>query len=149
MNSNTFRYYVYDYLINQHFLLIDTEQKQAYLYDTNIYGQIYNIKNPTIINIKDKLRGFLRRVKNGYNYATAYVLDKFLFNHFLTEEEQQRINKDYLFEIKPTILITCGNDFKSILKEMCLKAYDGEDRDITENSMHKTREQLLAYIKEI
>ena len=138
--SDIKRYYVYDYLIGQHFLLIDTQTKELQFYNTNLYGQIYNLEKHERQKITpQKLNGLLKRLKNRtYSFENSYVIDKYLYEHFFTKQQKQETYKPFMFENVHNGLITSGNDFKKVLKDMAIKIYEA--------SNNKINEQYLQYI---
>ena len=137
---NNTRYYVYDYVIGQHFLLIDTQTKELQFYDTNLYGQIYNLEKHERQKITpQKLNGLLKRLKNHtYSFENSYVIDKYLYEHFFTEQQKQETYKPCDFEDTRKKLITSGNDLKQVLKDMAINIYKSNNNECNE--------QYLQYI---
>lgn len=141
------RYYAYNFLIGDVLLLIDTKTKECQFYNTNLGGQIYNLRDTKRQNLCGKIRGLLTRMKNkSYSLENAYTIDAYLYFHFFTEEQKQLFCTPHGVDKLERDLLAYGNDLFDVLREMAFKVYDLEGRVRTEDFYGQTREQMLEYI---
>ena len=96
-------------------------------YDRNIYGQIYNLKEPEhhVVDAS-KINELIRRMKNrDYNYLTAKVVDGYIYTYLMSPEQQAMCGR------KPELhasdkLITASDDYAEAITKMCETVYDEE-----------------------
>lgn len=115
------RFYVYNYLIGSP-ILIDTKKKQFIFYKTNIHGQIYNIKDIKDEDIlkpsKQKINGLIKRANNrNYIFSNNYVIDPYIYNYIMTEEEKGEIGRD--ISLNERGFIAAANNVKEVLETTC------------------------------
>lgn len=84
MIKNNYRYYIYDFLIGQHLLTIDTVGKRSRIDTFNIYGQCSTLYKEWDKITKHTVNRALRRI--------GYVYDNYILEHF-TDREKRLENK--------------------------------------------------------
>ena len=123
------RYVAHDFLIG-HPVLIDRLEKTMTFYKHNIYGQIYNLKNPEhhVIGPK-KISGLIRRTNNpDYSFANSFAVDGYIYTYLMTPEQQAMCRKT------PSIpgyneFIAASDDYGGIIRKMCEWVYEHEYRN--------------------
>jgi len=140
------QYIVYDFLIGNP-VLIDTKAKTLSFYGHNIYGQIHNLKNPEVHKVTAKtINGLIKRTKNfDYFSKSAKAIDKYIYSHFMTKEQQEQcVLTPYILSKK----IIATNDFKKAVKKMCEWVYEKECAvyDISEKQSKK--QESLKYCED-
>ena len=142
------RYFIYNYSISST-ILIDTIDKTITIYQTNIYGQFYNLKTaePKVIS-NAKISGLIKRLNGNYSYETAYVTDEYIYKHLMTTEQQERCTSTP-YKNSENDFIYSGNNLNECLYNMCIAMYDKENRTKTEEFDGKTRTEMLNYCKEL
>lgn len=96
--SNEYRFYIYDWLINQHLITIDTKKNRSRIDSYNIYGQCYTFGRDEWTKItKATINRAIRR--SGYEY------DKFIEEHFT--DRKKCLEKKVLFK---------SNDYNECIK---------------------------------
>ena len=88
MIENEYRYYIYDFLIGQHLLTIDTVGKRSRIDTFNIYGQCSTLDEEWDKITKYTVDRALRR--------SGYVYDKYILEHFTNSEIS--VEKEPLFK---------------------------------------------------
>jgi len=90
-NIENKRYIAYDFLIGSP-ILIDTKEKILNFYRHNIYGQIYNLKNPEMYKVTTRtINGLIKRSKNpDYFFKNAKSIDRYIYSHLMTKEQQEQ-----------------------------------------------------------
>lgn len=117
------RYVVHDFLIGSP-VLIDRQNKNMNFYSKNMYGQIYNLQNPEVVNINlRKINGLIKRTQNfDYYRYSAKTIDCYIFKYLMTTEQQQQCKKNPGSSLGKKIAET--NDFKEAIKTMCEWSYE-------------------------
>ena len=80
VEENEYMFYVYDFLIGQHILTIDTARNRTRLDRLNIYGQCYSFG--------DKWEKVTKTIINRALRRDGYVFDDYIKEHF-TEREKR------------------------------------------------------------
>lgn len=111
VETNDFRFYVYDFLIGQQILTIDTVKNRTRLDRLNIYGQCYSFGDKWEKVTKAAINRALRR--------DGYVYDDYIKEHFTDREK--RLKDKVLFK---------SNDYNECIKFI---AKYGRDNGYKEN----------------
>jgi hypothetical protein len=140
------RYYAYDFLIGSP-ILIDRELKTLSLYSKNLYGQIYNLNNPSTTVVDAKMINSLIRRTGNENYGfsgNSKVIDSFIYEHLMTPEQQARCRRKPKNSSSPKIVAT--DDFMEAVQAMCEWTYDYDFGDMGETAPNK--EATLKYCRD-
>lgn len=78
MKNNDYRYYIYDFLIGDHLLTIDTIGKKSRIDTFNIYGQCSTLDREWNKITKSTVNRALKR--------SGYVYDNYILEHFTDRE---------------------------------------------------------------
>ncbi len=97
VEENEYRFYIYDFLIGQQLLTIDTVKNRARLDCLNIYGQCYSFGDKWDKITKATINRALRR--------SGYVYDEYIKEHFTDREK--RLKDKVLFK---------SNDYNECIK---------------------------------
>ena len=92
-NENKYRYYVYDYIIGQYLLVIDTKERKLRIDSFNIYGQCYTLNKEW-----KKITSAL--INRAYKFE-GYAIDNYIREHFSEDNEVKNNvsnNEDLLFK---------------------------------------------------
>lgn len=111
VEENEYMFYVYDFLIGQHILTIDTARNRTRLDRLNIYGQCYSFGDKWEKVTKTTINRALRR--------DGYVFDDYIKEHFT--EREKRLKDKILFK---------SNDYNECIKFI---AEYGKKNEYTEN----------------
>ena len=111
VETNDFRFYVYDFLIGQQIITIDTVKNRTRLDRLNIYGQCYSFGDKWEKVTKATINRALRR--------DGYVYDDYIKEHFTDREK--RLKDKVLFK---------SNDYNECIKFI---AKYGRDNGYKEN----------------
>lgn len=111
VEENEFRFYIYDFLIGQEILTIDTVKNRTRLDCLNIYGQCYSFGDKWEKVTKATINRALRR--------DGYVYDDYIKEHFTDREK--RMKDKVLFK---------SNDYNECIKFI---AKYGRDNEYKEN----------------
>lgn len=111
VEENEFRFYIYDFLIGQKILTIDTVKNRTRLDCLNIYGQCYSFGDKWEKVTKATINRALRR--------DGYVYDDYIKEHFTDREK--RMKDKVLFK---------SNDYNECIKFI---AKYGRDNEYKEN----------------
>lgn len=79
VEENEYRFYIYDWLIGQHLITIDTVKNRSRIDSFNIYGQCYSLG--------DKWNKITKATINRALHRSGYVYDKFIKEHFTDREK--------------------------------------------------------------
>ena len=141
------RYHVYS-LLGSEILLIDSEKKSMTVYNSNLYGQLYNLETggKEAAITKARIAGLIRRMKNrSFSMANSYVIDPFIFHYLLTEE--QRNECGWTLHISGINKLICeSDDYKEAITNACEWAYDNCYSDST--SKDRERSRYTKYYKD-
>ena len=115
-------------------------------YSNNIYGQIYNLKNPEHHVISPKrINGLIRRTHNpDYSFAdNSYAVDGYIYTYLMTPEQQAMCRR------QPDIprwneFIVESDDYSEVIRTMCEWVYDHKFHDPLGDKEAK-RVTLLKY----
>lgn len=119
------RYHVYSILCSE-ILFIDTEEKKMTVYNSNLFGQLYNLKtggkDATVT--KKRIAGLIRRMKNrNISSTNSYVVDPFIFKYLLTDEQREKCG--WTLHISSCNSFICEtDDFAEAITEACEWVYD-------------------------
>ena len=138
------RYVAHDFLIG-HPVLIDRLEKTMTFYNHNIYGQIYNLKDPERHVISaNRINGLIRRTNNyDYSFTNSFSVDGYIYKYLMSPEQQAMCGR------KPDIpgwnkMITETDDYTGAIKTMCEWVYENEYRgDLGDKDAERGR--LLKY----
>ena len=111
VEENEYMFYVYDFLIGQHILTIDTARNRTRLDRLNIYGQCYSFG--------DKWEKVTKTIINRALRRDGYVFDDYIKEHFT--EREKRLKDKILFK---------SNDYNECIKFI---AEYGKKNEYTEN----------------
>jgi hypothetical protein len=114
-------------------------------YGCNIYGQLYNLKNPEQHIIDDKkINGLIRRTNNqNYNSMKSPAVDKYIYKYLMTPEQQSMCGRTLSISgwCKQ---ITTTDDYADAIKTMCEAVYDDKFcNQLGDKEAERTR--LLSY----
>lgn len=150
MKLDAKRYIVHDFLIGAP-ILVDRVENTLTFYDHNIYGQIYNLKNPEhhVIGAK-KINGLIGRANNpDYSFANSFVADSYIYQYIMTPEQQAMCRRK--LDIPGwNELITATNDYAEAIKTMCEWVYEHNypaswgDKDTERGRLLKYCDDFLA-----
>ena len=115
MSENEYRYYIYDFLIGQHLLTIDTKMNRKRIDAYNIHGQCYSLGNKCSKVTKATIQIALKR--------SGYVIDNYIKEHFTDQEK--RLGKQVLFK---------SNDYNECIK--FLADYGEKNLNWTKNTQN-------------
>lgn len=87
--ENKYRFYVYDFLIGQKILTIDTQERKYRIDDFNIHGQCYSLKNDWKKITKSNI---LRAME-----SNEYAIDRFFYTHFVDPKNDRSTKKELLY----------------------------------------------------
>lgn len=110
VETNDFRFYIYDFLIGQHILTIDTVENRTRLDRLNIYGQCYSFGDKWEKVTKATINRALRR--------DGYVYDDYIKEHFTDREK--RLKDKVLFK---------SNDYNECIKFIAKYGRDNEYKE--------------------
>ena len=118
------RYVVHDFLIGSP-VLVDRVDNTMTFYDHNIYGQIYNLKNPEQHAIDAKrINGLIKRTNNpDYNFANSKAVDGYIYEYIMTPEQQAMCRRTPYIP-KWNELIIATDDKPEAIKTMCEYVYE-------------------------
>ena len=141
---DTKRYIAHDFLIGSP-VLIDRVENTMTFYKRNLYGQIYNLKDPECRSIgASRINGLIRRTNNSnYSFANSFAVDGYIYKYLMTPEQQAMCGS------KPSIpgyneFITASNSNTDAIKVMCAWVYEHEYRgDLGDKTTERGR--LLKY----
>ncbi|MDL2273928.1 hypothetical protein LJC34_05250 [Oscillospiraceae bacterium OttesenSCG-928-G22] len=126
MNTDGKRFVVHDFLIGNP-VLLDRAENTMTFYRHNIYGQIYNLKDPEHHVIgPSRINGLIRRTANSdYSFANSKAVDGYIYKYLMTSEQQAACYR------KPDIpgwneFITATNDYAEAIEAMCEWVYEHE-----------------------
>ena len=118
------RYVVHDFLIGSP-IFIDRLEKTLRFYKKNLYGQIYNLKNPEhhVIGAA-KISGLIRRTNGGnYNFSNSFSVDGYIYKYLMSPEQQAMCgSKPFIFGFDK--LITETDDYTGAIQTMCEWVYE-------------------------
>ena len=117
-------------------------------YKHNIYGQIYNLKDPErhVIGAA-KISGLIRRTNgSNYNFTNSFAVDGYIYTYLMSPEQQATCGR------KPEIpgwnkLIVESDDYSGAVQTMCEWVYENNfipdlgDKDAE-------RDRLLQYCRD-
>lgn len=109
VETNDFRFYIYDFLIGQHILTIDTVNNRTRLDRLNIYGQCYSFG--------DKWEKVTKATINRALKRDGYVYDDYIKEHFTDREK--RLKDKVLFK---------SNDYNDCIKFIAMFGKEKEHR---------------------
>lgn len=111
------RYYIHEFTAKDA-ILIDTEKKTWTFYNTNIYGQVYNLEDAEPEKItKQRVNGLIKRLNSrNYNSLKGFVVDRFVYNYIMDQQQQEECKRSVQLRDD---LIASGDNFKELLTEMC------------------------------
>jgi hypothetical protein len=148
--ATTKRYVVHDFSIGSP-VLIDRMENTMTFYDHNIYGQIYNLKNPEHHTIDAKrINGLIKRTNNpDYSFANSKAVDGYIYKYILTPEQQAMCRRTpYIPGYSE--LITATDSKAEAIKAMCEWVYEHEypaglgDKDAERGRLLKYCDDFLA-----
>lgn len=119
------RYHVYSLLCSE-ILFIDTEKKKMTVYNSNFFGQLYNLntggKEANVT--KKRIAGLIRRMKNrNLSLSNSYVADPFIFKYLLTDEQRKECG--WTLNISSSNSFICEtDDFAEAITAACEWVYD-------------------------
>jgi len=136
---------VHDFLCGSP-VLIDRLEKSLTFYGHNIYGQIYNLKNPEHHAISPrKISGLIRRTHNpDYGFAAhSFAVDGYIYTYLMTPEQQAMCRR------QPDIpgwneLIVESDDHSEVIRKMCEWVFEHVYRGDLGNK-EAERGRLLKY----
>ncbi|MGF7535490.1 hypothetical protein AAGG74_17700 [Bacillus mexicanus] len=145
------RYYAYDFGLKSP-IIIDTLEKVITFYNTNIHGQIYNLKDggETCKISTAKINGLIERLNSGkYSYSNSLVIDKYIYHFIMTDEQREKCIR------KPGNLRTkdfygSGDNLKNIIKIMCEKTFEKTyvwKNTVSEEIQEKDRSEYMIYVQ--
>lgn len=147
VSDNNKRYVVHNSLSGA--ILIDKETKTISSFNDNICGQIYNLKNPDILQIDQrKINGLIKRTKQDSYYNNSKFVDGFMFE-YLMSVQQQLLCKRYP-DIYYSEKIIETNDLKTAIKTMCEWVYERSlvgGKTNKENRKEENLKYCYEYIK--
>lgn len=82
------RYYVHEFCLDDP-ILIDTKEKTWTFYNTNIYGQIYNLDEKPERITKQRINGLIRRLQKFYDPFSGYVVDQYVYNYIMDDKQKK------------------------------------------------------------
>jgi hypothetical protein len=141
------RYVVHDFLIGQP-IFIDRLEKTVRFYKHNIYGQIYNLKDPEhhVIGAA-KINGLIRRTNSGnYNFSNSFSVDGYIYKYLMSPEQQDKCGS------KPSIfgydeLIAETDDYTGAIQTKCEWVYENNfTPDLGDKDAERGR--LLKYCRD-
>lgn len=126
------RYHVYALLCSE-ILFIDTVEKKMTVYNSNLFGQLYNLKTGgKEANIsKRRIAGLIRRMKNrNVGPSNSYVIDPFIFKYLLTDEQRKECG--WTLHISSCNTFVCeSDDYAEAITKACewvyMKCYTGSE----------------------
>lgn len=126
VEKNKYRFYIYDWLIGQELITIDTVKNRSRIDSFNIYGQCYSLGNEW-----DKItKATIKRAFNRF----GYVYDDFIKEHFT---DREKILKDkVLFK---------SNDYNECIK--FLADYGAENQNCTSYKGEEYDKRYKDYYK--
>lgn len=144
------RYVVHDFLIGNP-VLIDRVDNTMTFYDSNIYGQIYNLKNPEHYVIDSRrINGLIKRTNNpDYSFANSKAVDGYIYKYILTPEQQAMCRRTPSIPGWNELIITTDSKTEAI-KTMCEYVYEHEftpqlgDKDAERGRLLKYCDDFLA-----
>lgn len=124
--KNEYRFYIYDWLIGQHLITIDTEKNRSRIDGFNIYGQCYSLGEKWEKITKATIEKAKRR--------SGYVYDEFITKHFINSDHS--LHKELLFK---------SNDYNECIKY--LADYGEKNRNNTIYEGEEYRKRYKGYYK--
>lgn len=139
------RYYVYDFLIGNP-ILIDTKEKTITYYNSNIYGQIYNLDQEHEKVSKQRISGLIKRLNSrSYNTLDGYVIDRYIYNYIMTEEQRNKCSRSV--SLNENDFITSGDNYKEVIEKMCIWVYEYNNKK--EDMDEDLRDYYKSYLNKI
>lgn len=138
------RYYVYDFCIGSP-ILIDTKEKTITNYSSNIYGQIYNLDQEHEKVSKQRINGLIKRLNNRNYRDNSLVIDRYIYNYIMTEEQRCRCLRSV--SLNEREFIASGDNLKEVIETMCIWVYE-YDNKINESD-EKLKDYYKKYLKKI
>jgi len=123
-DTSTKRYVVHDFL-NGSPIFIDRVDNTMTFFDSNIYGQIYNLNNPEhhVIDSR-KINGLTKRTNNpDYNFANSKAVDCYIYKYIMTPEQQALCRKTPYIPGWNELIIMTDSKTEAI-KAMCGYVYE-------------------------
>ena len=119
------RYHVYSLLLSE-ILFIDAVEKKMTVYNSNLFGQLYNLKTggKEAVVSKARIAGLIRRMKNrSFSVSNSYTIDPFIFKFLLTDEQRKECG--WTLHISSCNKFICEtDDFSEAIKAACEWIYD-------------------------
>lgn len=119
------RYHIYS-LLSGTALLIDTKLRKISAYHSNLYGQVFDLKDggDELSPSHARIAGLIRRMKNrSFSLANSYVTDPFIYRYIMTDEQREKCGWE--------LNISCANEmigktdsYKEALTKMCEWMYE-------------------------
>lgn len=122
--QNKYRFYTYDFLIGQHLLTIDTQEKKYRIDCFNIHGQCSTLDR----DWKRITKATINRALNRH----GYVIDAYFLQHFYDDSKQKADMKELLFK---------ANNFNDCI--LFLANYGKENHNYTDNPNHDYYKKYL------
>ena len=132
------RYVAHDFLIGSP-VLIDRVENTMSFYGHNIYGQIYNLKDPEhhVIDTR-RINGLIRRTNNpDYSFANSKAVDGYIYKYIMTPEQQAMCGKTPHLSSWNELIVATDNKNEAI-KAMCEYVFE---RTFTEQLGDKVAER--------
>lgn len=137
------RFIVRDFLIGSP-ILVDRKTRTLYFYSTNLYGQVYDLKNPkSHIVTKREVSGLIQRSNSmGYGMKTAKVIDAYICKYLMTPEEKAQCPRVHDIPAWNTLIAEKDN-YSDAIYEMCEWVFENENHSHSDKEV--LRPDLLRY----
>ena len=138
------RYHVYS-LLGSEILFVDSEKKTMTVYNSNLYGQLYNLTSggKEAVVTKARIAGLIRRMKNrSFSLSNSYVVDPFIFHYLMTDEQRKECG--WTLHISGLNKLICeSDDYKEAITKACEWVYDNcySDRASPKDREHSKHTQ--------
>ena len=114
------KYYIHEWVAGE-YILIDTLNSEVRFFKTNYENKMgtYHLENPTIERVSNqKINGLIKRTQSEMNLYNSYVIDRFLYNYIMNDEQRKKCKQVNILSAIQKKLITSGNDYNEVIQEM-------------------------------
>lgn len=135
IEKNEGRYSLYNFLIGQ-LALVDKEKRQIIFLKSNVWGQIYTIHKDGTLEKDDEVfkvdgrvvSGLIKRLGSFSYYKTSKVVDPYIYDHIMTDEDKDRCRRGP--SSASNSFICSGDNLRDILVaayEFSMEYHDSKD----------------------
>ena len=153
LSANTYdkRYIVSDFLIGKP-VMVDTKAKTLNFYSYNMYGQLYDLKNPEVHKVTAKtINGLIKRTQDYFRYKkTEKVVDGYIYKYLMNQSQKEQCKTEPDIRLSDKIIET--NNFEQAVRKMCEWSYENNfhgSADEKENGRHQRLQYCENYLKDI